>query len=585
LGLENLHAQLLKSQLEGFFRINGLQDLPVEGHLATSLNLNDLKQAIPLDSLDLGGNLTLNLDVKGNYAPDKKLFPQATIDLKIKEGTLLTKYYPHPIENINVDASITNSTGKLADTRIKLTPLAFTFEGKPMSVIADLSNPDNLRYDITSKGSIDVGKVYKVFSRKGMDLDGYISTDLKLKGTQSDALAGNYSKLNNSGRLELRDIAFTSEYLLKPFVIKTGVFRFENDKIRFEKFEGRYEASDITLDGYLNNVINYALSPNQKLKGSFTFKSNYLLADEFMVPNESGSSTRHPASKAENQEPRTGNRESGVIMVPENLEIGLKVDAKKISFNKIDFNNLTASVEVKQGMLLLKGMNFELIGCKVSMDATYGSISPAKAFFDFHIIANDFDIKRAYNEVELFRNLSTSAGKCEGIVSLDYSLKGKVDADMKPVYPSLEGGGVLSLKKIKVMGLALFTSMSKNLEKDKIKNPDLSKVDLKTTIKNNVITLEKTKMKISGFRFRIAGETNFNGALNFKARLGLPPLGIVGIPIRILGTQDNPRFKYGKGNQDEDVEETNYSDEIPKDLLDKIKNAKEEELKDEDPGK
>jgi AsmA protein len=123
--------------------------------------------------------------------------------------------------------------------------------------------------------------------------------------------------------------------------------------------------------------------------------------------------------------------------------------------------------------------------------------------------------------------------------------------------------------------------MSKNLDKEKIKNPDLSKVDIKSSIKNNVITIEKTKLKFAGFRFRISGETNFNGSLNLKSRLGLPPLGIVGIPIRILGSQENPKFKYGRGNNDEDVEETEYSDTIPKDILEKIKNVKEEDLKDE----
>ena len=232
-------------------------------------------------------------------------------------------------------------------------------------------------------------------------------------------------------------------------------------------------------------------------------------------------------------------------------------------------------------MILLKSMNFDIIGCKVNMDATYGSINTNRAFFDFHIKAEDFDIKRAYNEVELFRNLSTAAGKCEGTVALDYSLKGRLDEGMKPIYPSLEGNGVISLKKIKVMGLKLFTVMSKNLGKEKIKNPDLSKVDIKSSIKNNVITIEKTKLKFAGFRFRISGETNLSGSLNLKSRLGLPPLGIVGIPIRILGSQENPRFKYGRGNNDENVEETEYSDEIPKDMLDKIKNAKEEDLKDE----
>jgi AsmA protein len=325
------------------------------------------------------------------------------------------------------------------------------------------------------------------------------------------------------------------------------------------------------MDGHLSNVVNYLLS-DQTLKGTFTFKSNYLAADE-LIPSDTNS-----AEVATESQPQA----AGVFIVPPDLEVGLKVDAKKVNYQKMDFTDFLATIEIKKGMLLLKSMNFDLIGCKVKMDATYGTLNPYRAFFDFHIVANDFDIKRAYNEVEMFRNLSSSAANCEGIVSLDYRIKGTLDAEMSPVYPSLEGGGTINLKKIKVNGMKLFTAMSKNLEKEKIKNPDLSKVELKTTIKNNVITLEKTKMKISGFRFRIGGETNFNGALNFKARLGLPPLGLVGIPIRILGTQDNPKFKYGRGNKDEDVEESAYSDEVPPDMLEKIKNAKEEDIEEED---
>jgi len=38
--------------------------------------------------------------------------------------------------------------------------------------------------------------------------------------------------------------------------------------------------------------------------------------------------------------------------------------------------------------------------------------------------------------------------------------------------------------------------------------------------------------------------------------LGLPPLGILGIPMTITGTQDNPKVKLGK--QTEDLQETEY---------------------------
>jgi AsmA protein len=573
--LENLKAGFLKNHIEGYFRLNGLKDFPVESHITTKMNLAEIKQVVPLDSLDLKGILDLTLDVKGKYAPAKKLFPMAQVTINLKDGAVQTKYYPHPVEKIRLTAVVTNSTGKLADTRIRVDQGSFTFLGNPFEIKGEMADPDNLRYDIFSKGTIDVAGLYHVFSRKGMDLNGSITTDLHLKGRQSDAMAGKVDRLRNSGKLVLRDIAFSSEYLPKPWIVKSGVFRFENDKIWFEKFVSRYGASDITLNGHLSNVVNYFLVPGQTLKGSFDFKSGNLVVDEFMSQEEPAvTGAPQPGAAA-------ANTQTGVIVIPDNLELGLKADLKKISFGKLNISDFIAGIEVKKGILLLKEMKFNLIGCTVGMEATYGSLNANRAFFDFHIKAEDFDIRRAYNEVELFRNLSTSAGKCEGIVSMDYTLKGKLNGAMSPVYPSLEGEGTITLKKIKVMGLKLFTAMSENLGKEKIKSPDLSKVEIKSTIKNNVITIEKTKMKIAGFRFRIGGATNFDGSLNFKARLGLPPLGIVGIPIRILGTQENPKFKYGRGNSDENVEETQYSDEIPKDLLDKIKSAKEEDLKDE----
>ena len=282
--LDEIKAGFMKNKIEGFFRLNGLRDFPLEGKISTSLNLAEIRKLVPMDSLDLGGLVDLNLDVKGNYAPEKKLFPLTILNVKLSDGDIQTKYYPHPVDRINMQLIVTNISGRLSETIVKLDPLSFRFEGKPFEVKATLINPDNITYDIVSKGSLDLGKIYKVFSRKGMELDGYLETDLKMKGNQSDALAGKVDKLYNSGRLTLRNIAFTSEYLPKPFVIRSGVFRFEQDKVWFEKFDGRYGASDIMMDGHLSNVVNYVLADNQVLKGNFNFKSDYLLVDEFFQP-------------------------------------------------------------------------------------------------------------------------------------------------------------------------------------------------------------------------------------------------------------------------------------------------------------
>jgi hypothetical protein len=43
---------------------------------------------------------------------------------------------------------------------------------------AGFSNFDDVAYNIKAKGTIDVGKVYRVFSKEGLGLDGFIKADV-----------------------------------------------------------------------------------------------------------------------------------------------------------------------------------------------------------------------------------------------------------------------------------------------------------------------------------------------------------------------------------------------------------------------
>ena len=125
---------------------------------------------------------------------------------------------------------------------------------------------------------------------------------------------------------------------------------------------------------------------------------------------------------------------------------------------------------------------------------------------------------------------------------------------MFPVYPALKGGGTISISKVKINGLRLFSEVSKETNKN-ITDPDLSKVDIKTTIDNNIITIERTRMKVSAFRLRIEGQSSFNGQLNLHFRVGLPPFGIIGIPVTVIGTQEKPVIKVRRARDSDALEE------------------------------
>ncbi|KAF2339994.1 AsmA-like C-terminal region-containing protein [Flavobacterium tistrianum] len=550
---KNLSLKINQDYLKSKFLVKGINTPDINADFKAKIDLEKLMKALGIPDIELKGTLAGDVKANGVFDQKTKRFPVTNGVLNLDNGYLKTPYYPNPITDITIKSKIENQKGTFADLKVNLQPTQFTFEGKPVFVQADLSNFDDLSYDVKAKGELDISRIYRVFSQKGLDFDGFVKADVSLKGKQSDAEKGNYSKLNNKGTLELRNIGITSEYLPKKFIIKEGIFKINQDKMSFNNFLAAYGQSDFKMNGYLQNVLNYVMTNTGVLKGSFKVTSRYINVDEFMSsvdPNTSVTQTSAPKTETKPSE----NTQTGVIIIPTNLNLQLFANAQKVNFDKLNLQNATGNLSMKNGKLTMQNTGFNLIGCNVSMNANYQAVTPQKANFDYSIKATDFDIKRAYNEVEVFRKMASAAEKAQGIVSLDYQLKGRLNGNMDPVYPSLVGGGTLSVKDVKVRGLKMFNAVSKQTNSESMKNPDLSKVDIKTTVKNNIITVERFKFKFAGFRPRIEGTTSLDGKLNLKMRLGLPPFGIFGIPLTVTGTQDNPKVKVGK--KTEDLEET-----------------------------
>ena len=535
-GIEDINIKALNNYLKGFIRLKNADNFPVDANFDAVFRLSDLQQFYPLDSTALSGDIVMKIISKGNYQPAKKIFPKTEATIKIENASVRTKYYPAPIEKIAVDATIKNKEGTLSDLQVNLEPVSFEFEGKPFMVKADLQNFDDLHYNIVSKGEVDLGKIYKVFSQEGWDIQGTIGTDLSLNGSQADAEAGRYSRLQNSGTLKVNKLLVVSYLYPLPFYIDKGIFRFDQDQANFDQLRTTYGTSSVVLSGSFSNLFNY-IGGTGPLKGDLHLRSDYLLLDELMAYYSDTVSSRPDSLDAGS---------SGVIMVPDDLDLKFTADVKRVDYNKMHIDSVKGEVLLKEGEIKMNQAGFKFAGAATTMNASYRSLSPARALFNCHLKMDDFDVQKMYKEAELFRQLAPSAEKAQGIIAVDYNLEGKLNSDMYPIMPSLKGGGVVSVKNVKLKGLKFFSAMSKETGKQEINDPDLSKINFKTSIKNNVVTLEKTKIKVAGFRLRLQGQTDFNGRIKFNCRVGLPPFGIIGIPVKVTGTGEQPIIKTGK---------------------------------------
>lgn len=560
--IDSVFFNVDQDYVKAILKTEGLSKPKIYARIKSKIDLAKMDRALGLENLELRGILNLNIQSDGVYNKKNNQIPVTNGTVVLRNGYVKSIYYPSPITDINVKASVLDSKGSLQDLKVAVAPASLVFEGSPIYLNAKVENFDNIKYDIKAKGSLDLSRIYHVFSRKGLDLSGYIKADLAFKGTQNNALNGHYNKLENKGTLVLRNIKTTTAYLPKPFIIKEGTFLFEQEHMNFNNFKATYGQSDFLMNGSLRNVIDFVLTDKAVLRGDFKLQSEFINVDEFMSEDKvAKAASREGFNSAKDLKSKAP---TGVVVLPHNFDVTFKASVNKINFDGLPLDDLKGAVALRRGQLEVRNSGFNVIGCGVTMNLIYGSQALEKAYFDFKVIAKDFDIKRAYNEVKLFHDMASAAKSAEGIISLDYSVAGILDSTMQPIFPSLTGGGTLSVKKVKMKGFKLFGAIGEKTGKNAIVDPDVTKVDIKTTIKNNLITIERFKFKVAGFRPRIEGQTSFDGKLNLKIRLGLPPLGIIGIPLKVTGTQEQPIIRLGK--KTENLKETEYQGEVPKPL-------------------
>jgi len=559
LKLDTIAATMGNDFIRGVVETKGLTNPHIKLNLQVVAHLDQWSAVLDLPGITgmkPGGLLQVNAAANGTYSTAKQLFPVLNSTFVWQNGTLLTNKYPSPVTDISVDLSLFNTRGTANDMKVAIKPISFQFEGQPFTLTANLNNWNNLVYQVSSKGSINIGKLYKVFAIDGYDVNGFIKTDLSLQGSQADATAGRYDLLQNKGTIELKNISLHTPYFPQSFLINSGAFHINNDQLIADQLQLSYRNNKATLTGSFSNLINHLLKPDAPLNGTLSLSSKELFVHEFISEEE-------PTNNKQKTTSVPASTETGVVLLPVNLSMQFHSSIDKVDYNGLNLYNWIADVTLQKGKLTVSKSAFRLAGAPVQMEASYEPINLKQANFTYHVNVKEADIQTAYKEIQLFRELLTSAAAVKGKVSLDYSLNGILNDSLYPVMNTLYGGGVLSIKNPSFKGFTLFAAIGKKTGKDSLNEKRIAKqtVQLKTTIANNIITIEKVKLKVAGFRPRFEGQVGLDGRLNLKARLGLPPFGLFGIPLTITGTQDNPVVQFRKGKNGKSLDEDADADD------------------------
>ncbi|MBL7855054.1 MAG: hypothetical protein JNL17_11690 [Cyclobacteriaceae bacterium] len=505
--LKKLHLDFGANPVDARLLIENLRDYRMDGNLQAKLNLAELSRMFPIEGLEMKGILGINASAKGIYDSVRNVMPAVDAALNLSSGYVKSSEFPIPLEDLKMEATVKNASGKMAETVIAVNPFAMLMDGEKFTASLLLQNLNDYTWDVKANGGIDLEKITKIFPLEGMTLAGKVKADLETKGKMSDLNAQRYDKLPTSGNASLNNFRFMSADLPYAVTIAQSAATFDPRKIEIKTTTGTIGKSDFTVAGALTNYIGYVFG-TETVKGNLDFSSNLLDLNEFMTETEE-SATTDSASY-------------GVIPVPQNLDFVLHSDIKTVKMMDYTITNAQGDVVVRDGVANLSGVKFNLLGGAFVINGAYDTRDLSHPRYDMAVKIDNMSIQQAANSFSIIQKYAPVAGLANGTFNTDFKINGELQQDMMPNLGTVNAEGLVKVVQAALTQSKLVAGITSLTKLDDTNQVTLKDVVMSAQIKDGRLSVKPFNVKFGDYVTTVSGSSGLDMSLAYNLKMMVP---------------------------------------------------------------
>lgn len=498
---------------------------------SASTQFKDLLSLIPaiyakdFDKIKTSGTATFDGFVKGTYS--EKQMPAFGLNIGVQNGFFQYPDLPKPVQNIQLALKIASPDGVPDHTVIDLSQAHVEMDGTPLDMHLHVATPVSDMYvDGGAKGKLDLSKVSQFVKLEGgTQLNGLLDADMSAKGHLSAIERKAYDEFYAAGSLGIHNMLYKSKDYPDGVKLNALELTFNPKNVTVPTLDAEYLGSHFTGNGEINNLLAYMFK-NQALSGAFTVNADKINVDKFMA--STGATTTTPAATTKPAD----SANAVPFAVPANLDLSLKATAGNVHYDKLDMNNVTATMLIKDETVTLQDVKSNALQGTLGMSGSY-STRASKTNPDMHFTYNvdKVDIKETFNAFNTVQKLMPLGQFLTGKITSQMSLDGKLGKDMMPVLNSLNGDGSLLLIEGVLQKFAPLDQVASTLNVAQLK--DISLRDIKTyfSFKDGRVVVNPFNIITNGIRMQVAGSHGLDQSMDYNLQLALPRT--------MLGSQGN----------------------------------------------
>ncbi|MBQ1951336.1 MAG: AsmA family protein [Alistipes sp.] len=537
--------------------LDGWAQLLADEAIAMDLKLNtdkvqfkDVLSLIPafytkdFRSLTAGGELTLAAWARGEMQGAK--LPSFELQAAVADGRFQYASLPKAVTDINIAAKVSSPGGVMDKTEVDVSRFGLRMAENKVSATfygTNLVSDPVLR--ATLNGKVDLGMIEQVYPLEDMKLAGTITADLSAAGRMSDLEKQRYEQLQAKGTFVVEQMGLDMASL-PPVKLSRAAATISPSAMTLGELSVLVGESDLSANGQLSNYLGYLLR-GDKLSGRLYVNSELLNLNQLM---ESMASDEEPAVE-EQVEAETPAEEApaGVIVVPENLDLSLSTNLKKILFQQMTITDVEGGMSLKGGALSLDKLALGLFGGQATASGKYATADPNSPTFTMDLALKQASFQETFRQLELVQKLVPLFEKTGGNYSLKMDLSTRLDEQMSPVMNSVNANGQLSSASIRLQNIGALDAVAKALNTDKLKIIEAENVLIDFAIRDGRISTEPFDLKMGDTKMTLSGSTGLDQTIDYTAKVTLPEGSLKGVlstvNVGIGGTFTKPEIKVG----------------------------------------
>ncbi|HEV7783536.1 MAG TPA: AsmA-like C-terminal region-containing protein [Chitinophagaceae bacterium] len=420
--------------------------------------------------------------------------------------------FPQPIKNGNIKATLENSGGVADNTVVNVSSGHIEVGNDPVDFSLQLRNPfSSIDASGHAKGRFTLDNI-KQFTKlePGTSITGALNADMGFAGNKTLVDQGQYDKITLDGTASVSNLKYQSPAY--PSVVNVASTRldFNQKTVTLSNLAGNYMNTHFTGTGVLNNLVGFIVQ-GHSLSGNLDVSTDKMNLNEWMGTTENTAASTNTKSS------------SGPFLVPEDVNFVIHANAGKVTYDKVDYNNVNGTLLMKEEKITLQNVKTNVLDGSVVLNGSYSTlINKKEPDINFSYIIKDMDVQKVFQSYNTIQALMPIGKFLSGKLSSELSLTGNLYGSMMPKLNSLSGKGNLLLLQGVLAKFAPLEKLATMLQIDRLKSISVKDIRNYIEFANGKVLVKPFTIKIDEIEMVIGGFHGFDNSIDYAIQMKLP---------------------------------------------------------------